>query len=220
VRLGYKNVHRLPDGYFGWREANSSGETETDLLPQLGVGDFFPSCHLVLLNNYIKDKRYLQIQHNDRTISLEDIQSEYIFIEVYNEYCHQCLEEVKNYKVFYSMLTSNLPLGNNVKMIGIGVGSKKRQVAKFRRIHRIDFPLFADESAGIFTCLGKPDLPTGYLVQRQPNGGRKIILVQSGHINSTEKLMEKVESMVTAKQSKGSTHASLAESSTRWPVEI
>jgi peroxiredoxin len=201
VRLGYKNVHRLPHGYFGWKEANSLGEAQTDILPQLGVGDFFPSCHLVLLNNYVRDREYLQIQHNERTISLEDIQSEYIFIEVYNEYCHQCLEEVKNYKVFYSLLTSRNPLGDKVKMMGIGVGSKKRQVAKFRRVHRIDFPLFADEGAGIFTCLGKPDLPTSYLVQRQPKGGRKIILVQPGHINSTEKLMEKVRSAIAAKVS-------------------
>jgi peroxiredoxin len=201
VRLGYKNVHRLPHGYFGWKEANSSGEAQTDILPQLGVGDFFPSCHLVLLNNYVRDREYLQIQHNERTISLEDIQSEYIFIEVYNEYCHQCLEEVKNYKVFYSLLTSRNPLGDKVKMMGIGVGSKKSQVAKFRRVHLIDFPLFADEGAGIFTCLGKPDLPTSYLVQRQPKGGRKIILVQPGHINSTEKLMEKVRSAIAAKLS-------------------
>jgi peroxiredoxin len=201
VRLGYKNVHRLPHGYFGWRQATSSGESEADILPQLGVGDFFPSCHLVLLNNYVRDKKYLQIQHNQRTISLEDIHSEYIFIEVYNEYCHQCLEELKNYKVFYSMLTSHHPLKDKVKMMGIGVGSKKRQVAKFRKVHRIDFPLFADESAGIFTCLGKPDLPTSYLVQRQPNGGRKIILVQPGHINSTEKLMEQVRSVIAAEHS-------------------
>lgn len=219
MRLGYNKVHRLPHGYFGWREANNLGEVEEEELPQLTVGDFFPSCHLVLLDDG-RDKNYLQIQHNERTISLEDIESEYIFIEMYNEYCHQCLEEVKNYKVFYSMLTSRNPLGNKVKMMGIGVGSKKRQVAKFRRVHRIDFPLFADESTGIFACLGKPDLPTSYLVQRQPNGGRKIILVQSGHIDSTEKLMEKIESVVTGRRPADSTNASLASSYSQWPVEI
>jgi len=203
VRLGYNKVYRLPHGYFGWREANNLGEGQEEGLPRLTVGDFFPFCHLVLLDDG-RDKNYLQIQHNERTISLEDIESEYIFIEMYNEYCHQCLEEVKNYKVFYSMLTSRNPLGDKVKMMGIGVGSKKRQVAKFRRVHHIDFPLFADESAGIFACLGKPDLPTSYLVQRQPNGGRKIILVQSGHINSTDKLMEKVRSVIAAEYSAGS----------------
>jgi peroxiredoxin len=84
-------------------------------------------------------------------------------------------------------------------MMGIGVGSKKRQVAKFRKQQAIDFPLFADEKSGIFACLGKPDLPTSYLVQRNPTGGRKIILVQSGHIRNRKELMEKVRSLVSRK---------------------
>ena len=177
---------------------HSSGEDVQETLPQLTVGDFFPTCHLVLLS-YSRDKNYLQIQHDERTISLEDIQSEYIFIELYNEYCHQCLKEVKEYKALYSMLAENSSLQDKVKMMGIGVGSKKRQVAKFRKQQAIDFPLFADEKSGIFACLGKPDLPTSYLVQRNPNGGRKIILVQSGHIRNRKELMEKVSSLVSRK---------------------
>jgi peroxiredoxin len=195
VRLGYNRVHRLPHGYFGWRDANNLGGGDQEELPQLSVGDFFPTCHLVLLS-YSRDKKYLQIQHDERTISLEDIQSKYIFIELYNEYCYQCLKEVKEYKALYAMLAKDSSLQNKVKMVGIGVGSKKRQVAKFRKQQAIDFPLFADEKSGIFACLGKPDLPTSYLVQRNPNGGRKIILVQSGHIRSRKELMEKVRSLV------------------------
>ena len=203
MRLGYNRVHRLPHGYFGWREANNLGEGDKEELLQLAVGDFFPSCHLVLLS-YSRDKNYLQIQHNDRTISLEDIESEYIFIEMYNEYCHQCLQELKEYKALYTMLSADRSLQNRVKMMGIGVGSKKRQVAKFRKAHAVDFPLFADERSAIFSCLGKPDLPTSYLVQRHSNGGRQIILVQSGHIKSRDKLIEKVRSLVAAKQSAAS----------------
>ncbi|UCE83409.1 MAG: redoxin domain-containing protein [Deltaproteobacteria bacterium] len=199
MRLGYNNVRRLPHGYFGWRDENSPGATETKTVRQLGPDDFFPSCRLVVLSSE-RDRNYLHIQHNERTISLEDIQSEYIFIELYNEFCHQCLQEVKNYKALYSMLSESNSLKDSVKMMGIGVGSKKRQVAKFRKGHGIAFPLFADEQAEIFTCLGKPDLPTSYLVERHPNGGRKIIFVQSGHIKSTEKLMEKVRSIVTSKR--------------------
>ncbi len=198
MRLGYNRVHRLPHGYFGWREANNLGEEDQEEPSQLSVGDFFPSCHLVLLS-YSRDKNYLQIHHDERTISLEDIQSEYVFIELYNEYCYQCLKEVKEYKALYAMLAEDGSLQDKVKMLGIGVGSKKRQVAKFRKQQAINFPLFADEKSGIFFCLGKPTLPTSYLVQRNPNGGRKIILVQSGHIRSRKELMEKVKSLVRGK---------------------
>jgi peroxiredoxin len=103
---------------------------------------------------------------------------------------------VKEYKALYSMLAEDSSLQNKIKMMGIGVGSKKRQVARFRKQQTIDFPLFADEKSGIFACLGKPDLPTSYLVQRNSNGGRKIILVQSGHIRNRKALMEKVRSLV------------------------
>jgi peroxiredoxin len=200
VRLGYNNIHRLPHGYFGWRAAYSPVEDKEETLPQLTVGDFFPSCHLVLLRRN-QDKDYLQIEHNERTISLEDIQSEFIFIELYNELCHQCVQEVKNYKTLYRMLKDDEALTTRVKMMGIGVGSKKWHVAKFRRQQEIDFPLFADEASGIFNCLGRPDLPTSYLLKKQPEGGRKIILVQSGHIRSTDKLMERIASIVTSEPS-------------------
>jgi hypothetical protein len=36
-------------------------------------------------------------------------------------------------------------------------------------------------------------------VQRNSNGGRKIILVQSGHIRNRKALMEKVRSLVSRK---------------------
>ena len=200
MRLGYNRVHRLPHGYFGWRDANNLGGGDQEELPQLSVGDFFPTCHLVLLS-YNRDKEYLQIQHDEKTISLDDIQSEYILIELYNEYCHQCLKEVKEYKALHALLTEDSTLHHKVKIMGIGVGSKKRHVAKFRKQQTIDFPLFADEKSRIFACLGKPDLPTSYLVQRNPNGGRKIILVQSGHIRSRKELIDKVRSLVRGEQS-------------------
>lgn len=200
MRLGYNNIHRLPHGYFGWRDANTTSVVEAEPVRKLTVGDFFPTCQLILLNSK-GDKNYLQITHNDRSISLEDVQSEYIFIELYNELCHQCLQEVKNYKSLYSMLNETSSLQDRVKMMGIGVGSKKRHVAKFRKQHGIQFPLFADEKSGIFSCLGKPTLPTAYLVQRDYNGARRIIFVQSGHIRSTEKLMEKLQSFVSVEHS-------------------
>lgn len=200
MRLGYNNTHRLPHGYFGWRDANTTAVVETESIRKLTVGDFFPACQLMLLNSKV-DKNYLQIKHNDKSISLEDVQSEYLFIELYNELCHQCLQEVKNYKSLYTMLNETSSLQDKVKMMGIGVGSKKRHVAKFRKQHGIGFPLFADENSGIFSCLGKPTLPTAYLVQRDHKGDRKIIFVQSGHIKSTEKLMAKLQSIVSVEHS-------------------
>lgn len=184
----------MPHGYFGWKAYISPGSNETEAISTLTVGDYFPACRLMLLD-YQKDRDYLQISHAARNFTLEDIHSDYIFIEIYNELCSACVNEVKTYKALYRMLLADAFLGENVKMMGIGAGSKKRSAAKFRKQKKIPFPLFADDKREIFECLGKPVLPVSYLVQRQA-GKRKIRLIQSGHIGSPEKLLAEIKSAV------------------------
>ncbi len=191
MRLGYTNIRRMPHGYFGWKAYISPGSDETEEISTLTVGDYFPTCRLMLLN-YQKDRDYLQITHLQRNFTLEDVHSDYIFIEIYNELCSACVNEVKTYKALYRMLLGDAFLRGKVKMMGIGAGSKKRSAAKFRKQKNIAFPLFADEKREIFECLGKPVLPVSYLVERQA-GKRKIRLIQSGHIGNAEKLLAEIK---------------------------
>jgi peroxiredoxin len=194
VRLGYTNIRRLPHGYFGWKAYVSPGSDNPGEITTLTVGDYFPTCRLMLLDSQ-RDRGYLQISHVERNFTLEDVQSDFLFIEVYNELCSACVNEVKTYKTLYRMLLADADLREKVKMMGIGAGSKKRRAAKFRKQKKIAFPLFADENREIFNCLGKPLLPVSYLVQRQA-GKRKIRLIQSGHIGSAEKLLTEIKSAV------------------------
>ena len=184
----------MPHGYFGWKAYVSPDSDKTEQPPTLAVGDYFPTCRLMLLS-YQEDREYLQINHVERNFTLEDVQSDYIFIEIYNELCSACVNEVKTYKALHRMILADAILSEKVKMMGLGAGSKKRSVAKFRKQKNIAFPLFADEKREIFECLGKPVLPVSYLVQRQA-GKRKILLIQSGHIGSADKLLTKIKSAV------------------------
>ena len=195
VRLGYKNTKRFPHGYLGWKARNCPEQAEPEEVKKLGLGDYFPSCRLVLLE-YARDREYLRIKQNKRCFSLREVNSNYIFIELYSELCSGCLQEVENYKAFYRLLKANDLLKHSVRIMGIGVGSKKRNVVKFRKDKKISFPLFADENGEIFKCLGSPSLPTAYLVQKQSNGGLKIVLVQSGHIGRVDMLMNQIISAV------------------------
>jgi len=191
VRLGYTHVKRYPFGYFGWHALYANPKKESPKTKPIGVHTYFPACRFILLS-HVKDREYLQIQHTKRSISLEDIPSEYIFIELYNEMCGACIDEVENYKGLFKKILSDGRLRSRVKMMGIGVGSKKRSVAKFRKAKEISFPLVADEKWELFDCLGKPTLPVAYLVQRQADGGRKIRLIKSGHVSSINDLMQKI----------------------------
>ena len=185
----------MPHGYFGWKAYISPDSNEIEKISTLAVGDFFPACRLMLLN-YQKDRDYLQISHAAKNFTLEDVHSDYIFIEIYNELCSACVNEVKTYQALYRMLRADPLLEGKVKMMGIGAGSKKRSAAKFRKQKNIAFPLFADEKREIFNCLGKPVLPVSYLVERQA-GKRKIRLIQSGHIGSPEKLLAEIKSAIS-----------------------
>ena len=184
----------MPHGYFGWKAHISPDSEDTAKASTLIVGDYFPACQLMLLD-YQKDRDYLQIEHFQRIFTLEDIHSDYIFIEIYNELCSACVNEVNTYKALFRMISEDGLLREKVKMMGIAAGSKKRSAAKFRKQKNIAFPLFADEKRQIFDCLGKPVLPVAYLVQRQA-GKRKIRLIQSGHIGNAEKLLTEIRSTV------------------------
>ena len=184
----------MPHGYFGWKAYISPVSDEIEAISTLAVGDFFPACRLMLLDSQ-KDRDYLQISHAAKNFTLEDVHSDYIFIEIYNELCSACVKEVKTYQALHRMLLADPFLRGKVKMMGIGAGSKKRSTAKFRKQKNIAFPLFADEKREIFDCLGKPVLPVSYLVERQA-GKRKICLIRSGHIGSPEKLLSEIKSAV------------------------
>lgn len=167
-------------------------ETETELLK---IGDYFPQCHLMLLNTKV-DRKYLGLRHREKSISLEDINARYMLVEMYNELCSGCIAEVKNYKTFYHHYRNDPDLARQIKIIGIGAGSSKRKVVKFRKEHQIPFPLFSDSKWYLFNCLGSPALPTSYLLKKESDDRFKILFVQNGHIEKIEQWMDQISKML------------------------
>lgn len=159
-----------------------------------GVLDPFPSCRLMMLNEK-NDRKYLGITTESKVFSLEDISIKYLFVELYKETCSECIEEVKTFKSFYNLVKEKQELKNRIRILGIGAGSKKRKVVRFRQEQGIPFPLFADEDYELFKCLGNPTLPVSYLL-KMGKERHKILMVQSGHVGSGEKLFRKVLSII------------------------
>jgi peroxiredoxin len=193
--LGYQNVLRFPDGFFGWKSFFSDNTQSVDTIKKLGIGDVFPSCRLVMLYDET-DRAYLKIQSLQKSFALEDIGNPYLYIVIYNEKCLACVDEVQSFKALYKSLNESLYLSDKVKLLAIGAGSKKRGVIAFKKENAIPYPLFADENRSIFYCLGNPVLPTSYLVHIQPDGRRQILFVQQDHINNVEMLIQKIYSLV------------------------
>ena len=142
------------------------------------------------------DRAYLKIQGLQKSIALEEVGSEYLYIVIYNENCLACVDEVKSFKTLYQQLNDSPFLSDKVKLLAIGVGSKKRGVIAFKKENAIPYPLFSDENRSIFLCLGNPVLPTSYLIQIQPGGRRQILYVQRDHIQNVNLLVKKIVSLV------------------------
>lgn len=195
MRLGYQNIIRLPEGYFGWKSAFPDKTLSSGQIKKMGIGDDFPSCQLVMLTDEI-DRAYLKIQGMEKSFALEDVGCQYLYIVIYNEKCLACVDEVKSFKTLYQQLNASPYLSNRVKLLAIGAGSKKRDVMTFKKEHAIPYPLFGDEKRHIFSCLGNPVLPTSYLVQMQPGGRRQILFVQQDHIQDVQLLVQKITSLV------------------------
>jgi len=195
VRLGYKKIIRLPEGYFGWKSSFPDKSKSVDSVNKLGIGDEFPSCQLVILYDET-DRAYLKIKGLQKSFALEDVGCEYLYIVIYNENCLACVDEVKSFKILYQQMNTSPYLSDKVKLLAIGAGSKKRGVIAFKKENAIPYPLFGDEKRSIFSCLGNPVLPTSYLVQLQPGGRRQILFVQKDHIQNTEMLVHKITALV------------------------
>ncbi len=194
MSLGYKNVSRIPIGYKGWHRADLSKRLADEPEP-LTAGDVFPKCNLSLLKP-AKDSQYLGIGSSSKSVRMVDIPAEYLYVEIYNERCFSCVEEIKNYKVLYDNFNKNKNLNDRIKIIGIGAGSKNRHVAKFRETYDIPFPLFADSKWELFECLGRPILPTSYLIKRISDDQRQIVFVQSDHIEDVGSLLHRISSLL------------------------
>ena len=195
MRLGYQNILRLPEGYFGWKSFLPDKSQPVDTVQKLGSGDEFPSCQLVILYDET-DRAYLKIQGQQKNFALEDVGCEYLYIVLFNEKCLACVDEVNIFKTLYHQMNASPYLSDKVKLMAIGAGSKKRGVIAFKKENAIPYPLFGDEKRSIFSCLGNPVLPTSYLVQIQPGGRRQILFVQQDHVSNVEILVQKITSLV------------------------
>jgi peroxiredoxin len=193
VRLGYKNVYRMPTGFFGWKKdiLKHDDLVNNDQM----LGKYFPECQFVSINR-TQDYLYLGIDQSARKIRLTDIRSQFIYVSLFNEMCSQCVEEIKQYGLLYKFFQHDAKFKNTVKIIGIGAGSSHRGVKKFIKHHNIPYPVFVDKNWDIFKCLGEPPLPVAYLLKKESGSKIKIVSIRNEHIESIADVLKEIGSII------------------------
>jgi hypothetical protein len=178
-------VKQLPWGYQGWQGFKNPSLLKPKAPMGPVEGDLFPKCRLALLQTE-NDAAYLGVPPGSRYFSLTDINGDYFLVEVYDEMCSLCLKALPVTNRLFQLLNKDGPMKKRIKLLGLGAGSTKRSVAKFRRRKGYDIPLFADEKRRVFELLGKPMLPVIFLLKKIPGKGLRIMLRHEGSIGNPE----------------------------------
>ena len=201
MRLGYQNVRLFPWGYQGW-QAFKDPSKHKSLAPAGPVeGDLFPKCRLAVLQAG-KDVSYLGLAPGSRYFSLSDIAGDYLLVEVYNEMCTLCIAELPHINRLLGLLNEDRNLRDRVRMLGLGAGSTRRSVAKFRKKTGYDLLLFADPKWKTFGLLKKPVLPVLYLLKKDGEKGLRIMWRHAGGIGDPESFLEHLKAYVKQDESR------------------
>ena len=193
MRLGYRNVRQFPWGYKGWQALTDPGSHNAPVPTGPVEGDLFPQCRLAVLQAK-KDVSYLELSPGSSYFSLSDIGGEYVLVAVYNEMCMLCLVELPHINRLFELADADGTLKGRIKMLGLGAGSTKRSVARFRKEKGYGLPLFADEKWTVFGRLGKPTLPVIYLLKKHGDKGLRIMWRHGGAMGKPEDFLAHLKS--------------------------
>lgn len=193
MRLGYENIMQYPLGYHGWLELHPEDTPRQRRV--IAQGDEFPACRLGLME-HPEDKTYLGAPPESDFLSLSEVDAEYVLIQLYNNLCLDCIREAKTMNEYYREVERSPRLKRKLRLIGFGVHNNTRQVEEFREKYGVLFPLFPDEDAAIFSCLGQAAIPLAYLVRLHGPIPREVILVRNEFTDASRPFFEEVRRMV------------------------
>ena len=79
-----------------------------------------------------------------RAFSLSQIQAKLIVLEFFSIFCHKCHQNALIANQLYNSIKEDKELSKNIKMIGIGLASKSKEIAVYKQKFKVEFPLFPD----------------------------------------------------------------------------
>jgi thiol-disulfide isomerase/thioredoxin len=104
-------------------------------------------------------RKYLGIQASSGKMSLSQIKSEIVLIQIFSMYCPPCQRHAPAANKLYQAIDSRKELKDRIKMIGIGMGNSQYEVEVFKDKYSPPFPLFDDRDSAIadlFTGIRTP----------------------------------------------------------------
>ena len=146
----------------------------------LAVGTTLPEIKLGAPNS-AADKEYLGLK-SEEGFTLSEVQGKLVLIELFNAFCGTCHKNAPKFNKLYKVIAGDAVLSKDIKVLGIGVGSKSKHVKAYKKKFRVQFPLIPDRKKVVFKELGSPGYPFTILA----DSSGKVLLTHGGLIDDVD----------------------------------
>jgi len=134
-----------------------------------------------------KAREYLGLKE-EKTFTLSQISGKLILVEFYSMYCPVCQRQAPRTNKLYKFIQDDPALAKDIKVLGIGLTNKQKEIDIYRKTFRVKFPLIADSEKAIADKTGIKDIPLTALMDK--NG--KVLLSHLGVIEKMDKFLEEI----------------------------
>ncbi|NIQ93537.1 MAG: hypothetical protein GWO11_04800, partial [Desulfuromonadales bacterium] len=136
----------------------------------IGSGEVFPRQFLEMPRSE-QDRRYLGLKEAGSFL-LEEIDAAVVMVEILNVHCPHCQRQALSYNELFELIDADPSTRGRVKMLGVAAGNNWREVATFRDIYEVDFPVVPDPQFRLHRAIGQSRTPfTIFVRQRQTGRG-------------------------------------------------
>ncbi|MCF8054920.1 MAG: redoxin domain-containing protein [Deltaproteobacteria bacterium] len=165
----------------------------------LDVGNTFPEVVLNVEDE--DDARYLDVGGimdlvmGSKKITIHDVKTNFLVIQIFSMYCPYCQADAPRVNTLFGKMRKDPAINDKVKLIGIGAGNTKLEVATFKNKYAIDFPLFSDGDFSIHKKIGEVRTPYFIIVKLQGARKGEVLYSRLGTLESVESFLDVIEKL-------------------------
>ena len=123
-----------------------------------------------------------------RAFSLSQIQANLVVLEFFSIFCQKCHQNAPIANQLYNSIKEDKELSKNIKMIGIGLASKSKEIAVYKQKFKVEFPLFPDPQKWAQIKSRVKHVPLTIVVDKSG----KVLMSHLGVIRNLDAFLDKI----------------------------